>query len=74
MDKNLANIAKKLKIGVSTIYQWKNTRPELYEFLLKNSVIQKSEIEKYFEMLDKEEQEMYLHEIKARVMRKKLKQ
>lgn len=73
MDKNLAVIAKKLKIGVSTIYQWKNTRPELYNFLLENSVIQKSEIEKYFEMLDKEEQEMYLFEIKARVLRKNLK-
>lgn len=73
MDNNLADIAKKLKIGLSTIYQWKNTRPELYNFLLNNSVIQKSEIEKYFEMLDKEEQEMYLFEIKARVMRKNLK-
>lgn len=73
MEKNLAEIAKMLKIGTSTIYQWKKTRPELYEFLLSNSVMQKSEIEKYFDMLSNEEKEMYLHEIKARVLRKNLK-
>lgn len=72
MDKKIANIAQKLKLGVSTIYQWKKTRPELYEFLLNNSGMNKSEIDTYFGMLDKEEQKMYLHEIKARVIRKTL--
>lgn len=73
MEKNLAELAKSLKIGVSTIYQWKKTRPELYEFLLNNSVIQKNEITKYYEQLTEEEQEMYLTEIKAIIMRRNLK-
>lgn len=73
MESNLAELAKSLKIGVSTIYQWKKTRPELYEFLLSNSVIQKNEITKYYEQLTNEEQEMYLTEIKAIIMRRNLK-
>lgn len=72
MEKNLSDLAKSLKIGVSTIYQWKKTRPELYEFLLNNSVIQKNEITKYFEKLTEKEQEMYLTEIKAIIMRREL--
>lgn len=72
MDKNITKIAKELKIGISTLYQWKKTRPELYEYLIRNSEIQKNEITELFELLEKEEQEMYLTEMKARILRKKL--
>lgn len=72
MNKNINEIANKLKIGLSTLYQWKKTRPELYEYLMKNSTIQKNEITELFEMLEKEEQEMYITEMRARILRKKL--
>ncbi len=71
MENNLQKIAEKLKIGLSTLYQWRTTRPELYSFLVENSATQKSEIDSLFELLDESEREMYLSEIRARVLRKK---
>lgn len=74
MDIDYKKISQKLKIGLSTLYQWEKTRPELYEFIVNNSVIQKeSEIEKIYNQLTEEEKEMYLSEMKAIVIRRKLK-
>ena len=66
----LDNIAHSLKLGLSTLYQWKTSRPELYTFLLAAFSREKSEIETYYSMLDPQDQEMYLCEIKAKVLRK----
>jgi len=77
MNKIYEKIANKLKIGKSTLYQWKKTRPELHNFLINNfqniENEEKEEIVKLYEELSKEEKEYYLTEIKARVLRKKLK-
>ncbi len=77
MNETYEKLAKKLKIGKSTIYQWKKTRPELYEYLIKNlqntENKENEEILKYFKKLEKNEKEMYIAEIKARVLRKILK-
>lgn len=72
MKKNISIIAKKLDIGTSTLYQWKKTRPKLYDFLLENSVIQKNELMEYFEKLTEKEQEMYISEIKAKILRREI--
>ena len=74
MDIDYKKISQKLKIGLSTLYQWEKTRPELYDFIINNSALQKeSEIEKIYNQLTDEEKEMYLAEMKAIVMRRKLK-
>ena len=77
MNEIYEKLAKKLKIGKSTIYQWKKTRPELYEYIIKNfqntENEEENEILKYYKQLEKKEKEMYLAEIKARVLRKELK-
>ena len=80
-------ISEELKIGKSTLYQWKTKRPELYNFIINsfqntetnstdNNKFQISEKEKQMLIslreLEKEEQELYYHEIKARALRKKL--
>ena len=80
-------ISEKLKIGKSTLYQWKTKRPELYNFIINslqnteykdidNNNFQITEKEKQMIIslreLNEEEQELYYHEIKARALRKKL--
>lgn len=73
LKKVFDKISNTLKLGVSTLYQWQTTRPELYTFLLKAFSREKSEIETYYSMLDPHDQEMYLCEIKAKVLRKQKK-
>jgi acyl CoA:acetate/3-ketoacid CoA transferase alpha subunit len=79
MEENLKIIANSLDIGISTLYKWKKTREKLFSHIVENynkkSIIEnkeKSEIEKYFNELEEIEKEMYLAEIKARVLRKKI--
>jgi len=76
MEKDLKIIANSLDIGVSTLYKWKNTREKLYNYIVENyennSTLEKTEIEEYYNQLTEEEQEMYLAEMKARVLRRKL--
>ena len=72
MYKNIANIAKKLDIGTSTLYQWRKTRPKLYNFLINNSTLQKQDILIYFNKLTKQEKELYFAEIKAIILRREI--
>ncbi|BCD60030.1 MULTISPECIES: hypothetical protein [unclassified Nitratiruptor] len=82
MKTDYEKIAEKLKIGISTLYQWKKTRPELYDFIINSFHITengnnkktdiKKELCKYLEDLTQEELELYYHEIKARALRKKI--
>lgn len=79
MEENLKEISSSLNIGLSTLYKWREKRKELYKIIVenyrKNSIIEnkkESEIEIYFNQLNDLEKEMYLSEIKARVLRKKL--
>ena len=78
MKKNLQDIAKNLDIGTSTLYKWIKTRPKLYNFIIenskdKNSTIENEELNRYFNELNENEKEMYLAEIKAKALRKKIK-
>jgi len=69
MDKK--TLSKIINVNLKTIYNWEKNRPELYKYLMdcgKN----KSEIEELFEQLDDIEKEMYLSEIRAKILRKKL--
>ena len=76
-------IAKRINVAVKTVYNWKETRPELYDVIKKglgiepknvNITIDKEEKELHqlIKKLDKREKEMYIFEIKARLLRKEL--
>ncbi len=76
----LEEIAKEINTTRTTLYHWKKSKPKLYEIIMKYYQKESKETEdetqelvKYFNELSKEEKEMYLAEIKARALRKKLK-
>jgi predicted transcriptional regulator len=76
--KTTKEIAKELNIAEGTIFNWKKEKQKLYEIVM-NYYSDTSNIEVYedfindFKELDEEEKNMYRFEIKARIMRKKLK-
>ena len=78
-----SEIAQKLDVAIKTIYNWKENRPKLYEVIEKGLGIKKSnvnitqdketkEIKKLLEKLEKKEKIMYIHEIKARILKKEI--
>lgn len=75
MDKK--SIAKRINVSLATLYNWEKTKPELIQLIEQGIQYEKGNtkenpITEYFNELDKNEKEMYLAEIKARVLRKKL--
>lgn len=77
MDKK--QIAKRIKVSLATMYNWEKTKPELiklieYGLKYESGEIEQNEILKYFEKLKKIEQEFYLSEIKAKVLKRELEQ
>jgi len=77
MDKK--ELAVLIDVSLATIYNWEKTKPELIKLInealnLREKINNDNDgINKYFNELSKEEQEMYLAEMKAIVMRRKLK-
>lgn len=78
---NKKELAVRLDISLATLYNWEKSKPELIKLINLGLKVENNEntedendIKKYYKELTKEEQDMYLFEIKARVMRKKLKQ
>ena len=78
---NKAKIAKELEITTKTIYNWEKNRPKLFNFIIncyKNKNInvnitkEEKELIEAFRELNEEEQKLYLYEIKARALRKKI--
>lgn len=77
---NKKELAVRLDISLATLYNWEKTKPELIKLInlglkVENNTFEENEedIKKYYNELTEEEKEMYFAEIKARVMRKKLK-
>lgn len=76
---NKKELAVRLDVSVATLYNWEKTKPELIKLInlgLKDEVNETNEketINTYYKQLTTEEQEMYLAEMKAIVMRRKLK-
>ena len=69
--KRKEELSKLIDIPIRTLYNWEEKRPKLYKYLMEcNS--KESEIEKLFNELTEEEQELYLSEMKARILRRKL--
>lgn len=72
-------LAIRIKVSVATLYNWEKTKPELIKLInlgLKDEMHFENDeenINKFFNQLTKEEQEMYIAEMKAIVMRRKLK-
>ena len=77
-----AEIAKKLKIAEKTIYNWRKNRKELFEILELGIKIQESqknieyvnntykELINLYKKLNEKEQEYYITDIKARILKK----
>ena len=76
---NKKELAIRLDVSLATLYNWEKTKPELIKLVnlgLKDELAIENEeenINTYYKQLTKEEQEMYLAEMKAIVMRRKLK-
>ncbi|MFV0481435.1 MAG: hypothetical protein ACK5LP_05580 [Campylobacteraceae bacterium] len=75
-----AEMAKRLQIAEKTIYNWQKNRKELYKIVecaLKNNFksegsVVDEELLRLISELDEKEKNMYIHEIKARVLRREL--
>ena len=71
-------LAVRMKISLATIYNWEKTKPELMKLVKlgikyeEGTTEKENEINILFNQLDEDEKEMYLAEIKARVLRKKI--
>lgn len=72
-------LAEYIGITEQTIYNWKREKPNLYKIItdFKNKTInkfskQEQEILKTFDELTEDEKEMFLYEMKARVLRRKI--
>lgn len=76
---NKKELAVRIDVSVATLYNWEKTKPELIRLInlgLKDEKIEANDeenINTYFKQLSQDEQEMYLAEMKAIVMRRKLK-
>lgn len=76
-----AEIAKKLNIAEKTIYNWKQNRKELFEIVDKafngtvNITVENKKTKELLNLIEKlndKEKEMYILEIKARILKKEL--
>jgi septum formation topological specificity factor MinE len=76
-------MAKLLNVAIKTIYNWKKTRPELMEVIKKglgikennvNITINKKdkELNNLIKKLNEKEKELYILEIKARLLKKEI--
>jgi Na+/phosphate symporter len=76
-------ISKKLNIAEKTVYNWRKNRPELFKIIengLKENnqyvnitgTKEEREIFDLLSKLNKKEKELYIYEIKARILRKEL--
>lgn len=77
---NKKEIADLLDIEIRTLYNWEKKRPKLYDFIINSLNIEKEnfskrkELLKIFENLTELEQEFYLAEMKAKVLKRQLEQ
>lgn len=76
-----AEMAKKLNIAEKTIYNWKQNRKELFEIVEKalsgnvNVTVEDKKTKELINLIEKlsnQEKEMYILEIKARILKKEI--
>lgn len=76
-----AEIAKKLNIAEKTIYNWKQNRKELFEIVENalngtvNITVENKKTKELINLIEKlsdKEKEMYILEIKARILKKEI--
>ncbi|MEF3849568.1 TetR/AcrR family transcriptional regulator [Campylobacter jejuni] len=77
---NKKEISEILNIEIRTLYNWEKTRPKLYNFIIENLNLNKEKFSKMkdlietYENLTEIEKEFYLTEMKARILKRKLKE
>ncbi|EBD1779193.1 TetR/AcrR family transcriptional regulator [Campylobacter jejuni] len=77
---NKKEISEILNIEIRTLYNWEKTRPKLYNFIFENLNLNKEKFSKMkdlietYENLTEIEKEFYLTEMKARILKRKLKE
>ena len=69
-------LAEKINVSLTTIYNWEKTKPELIKMIensykYENGESDAADFLKYFYELDKNEQELYIAEIKFKALKKR---
>lgn len=69
-------LAEKIDVSLTTIYNWEKTKPELIRMIensykYENGESDAADFLKYFYELDKNEQELYIAEIKFKALKKR---
>lgn len=73
---NKKELANKINVTIPTLYNWEKTKPELMK-MIENSYryeigeSEAAEFLKYFYELDKDEQDLYIAEIKFKALKKR---
>lgn len=76
MTINKKELANRINVTIPTLYNWEKTKPELIK-MIENSYkyeigeSEAAEFLKYFYELDKDEQELYIAEIKFKALKKR---
>ena len=76
MNINKKELAERINVTIPTLYNWEKSKPELIK-MIENSYKYESgesdaaEFLKYFYELDKDDQELYIAEIKFKALKKR---
>lgn len=76
---NKKELAKKINVTIPTLYNWEKTKPELMKMIENSYKYEQGESDaaeflKYFYELDKDDQELYIAEIKFKALKKRQKE
>ena len=79
MTINKKELASKINVTIPTLYNWEKTKPELIKMIENSYKYEMGESDaaeflKYFYELDKDEQELYIAEIKFKALKKRKEQ
>lgn len=76
MNINKKELAEKINVTIPTLYNWEKTKPGLIKMIENSYKYERGESDaaeflKYFYELDKDDQELYIAEIKFKALKKR---
>ena len=76
MNINKKELAERINVTIPTLYNWEKSKPELIKMIensykYENGESDAAEFLRYFYELDKDDQELYIAEIKFKALKKR---